>query len=212
MHISGRSPAADTSPPTDLAAVGTSGHPDRPDLVRAERAAADFLAALGIPLDAEATARTPYRMTRAFAEVLTPRAFRPTTFANIPEHHGIVIGRGLPLRTLCEHHMLPFLGTVDLGYVPDERVLGLSKLARAVEHVAARPQVQERLTEELADWLERHLRPRAVAVVVRAEHTCMTMRGVRARGADTRTSTYRGQLSTDPELRREFLASLGGDH
>jgi len=211
MHISERTSAANTPPHPDLAVVSRTDPIHRPDLARAERAAAEFLKALGVVLDDESTARTPHRMTRAFAEVLTPQTFEPTTFANDSDHHGIVIGRGLPLRTLCEHHMLPFLGTVDLGYIPDDRVLGLSKLARAVEHVAARPQVQERLTEDLADWLEHHLRPRGIAVVVRAEHTCMTMRGVRARGADTRTSTYRGELSTDPDLRREFLASLSGD-
>jgi len=211
MHICERTPAADTRPHLDVATADPVPRVTRPDLARAERAAAEFLDALGVPLQHESTARTPHRMTRAFAEVLTAAPFHPTTFANDAGHHGIVIGRALPLRSLCEHHMLPFLGTVDLGYIPAERVLGLSKLARAVEHIAARPQVQERLTEELADWLERHLRPRGIAVVVRAEHTCMTLRGVRARGADTHTSTYRGELSTDPELRRDFLTSVSGD-
>jgi GTP cyclohydrolase I len=176
------------------------------DMAGAERAAADFLTALGVPTDTGATADTPGRMARAYAELLSPRSFDLTTFPNDEEYDELVLARGIPVHSVCEHHMLPFLGTAYVGYLPGQRILGLSKLARVVELFARRPQVQERLTKQVADWLQRHLQPRGVGVVVEAEHTCMTLRGVRAGGTSTITSALLGSLREDPRSRAEFLA------
>ncbi len=179
---------------------------DRVDLGRAERAAADFLSALGITTESESMSGTPRRMAHAYAEMLTPRAFELTTFPNDEEYDELVLARAIPVHSICEHHLLPFLGIAHVGYLPGERILGLSKLARVVEMFARRPQVQERLTKQIADWLQAQLRPRGVGVVIEAEHLCMTMRGVRAGGTDTITSTLLGAFREDPRSRAEFLA------
>jgi len=176
------------------------------DLARAERAAASFLDALGVPGDTDATAATPRRMAQAYAELLTPRSFALTTFPNDENYDELVLASGIPVQSVCEHHMLPFVGTAHVGYLPGERILGLSKLARVVELFARRPQVQERLTTQVADWLQTHLQPRGVGVVVEAEHLCMTLRGVRAGNTTTTTSTLRGALREDARSRAEFLA------
>jgi GTP cyclohydrolase IA len=179
------------------------------DLAVAERAAAAFLDALG----ATTPAATPGRMARAYAELLSPRSFDLTTFPNDEAYDELVLARDIPVRSVCEHHMLPFVGVAHVGYLPDERILGLSKLARVVELHAHRPQVQERLTTQVADWLHTHLRPRGVGVVVEAEHACMTLRGVRAAGTTTITSSVRGAVRDDPRSRAEFLAlTTGGRH
>ena len=179
------------------------------DLAAAERAAAAFLDALG----ATTTPATPGRMARAYAELLSPRSFDLTTFPNDEGYDELVLARDIPVRSVCEHHMLPFVGVAHVGYLPDERILGLSKLARVVELHAHRPQVQERLTTQVADWLHTHLRPRGVGVVVEAEHACMTLRGVRAAGTTTITSSVRGAVRDDPRSRAEFLAlTTGGRH
>jgi GTP cyclohydrolase I len=117
----------------------------------------------------------------------------------------MVVARSLPVHSVCEHHLLPFVGVAHVGYLPGERILGLSKLARVVELFARRPQVQERLTRQVADWLQTNLAPRGVGVVVEAEHLCMTVRGVRASGASTVTSALHGHLREDPTARAEFL-------
>jgi len=176
------------------------------DLTRAERAAAAFLDALGVPGDTDATAATPRRMAQAYAELLTPRSFALTTFPNDENYDELVLASGIPVQSVCEHHMLPFVGTAHVGYLPGERILGLSKLARLVELFARRPQVQERLTTQVADWLQTHLQPRGVGVVVEAEHLCMTLRGVRSGNTTTTTSTLRGALREDARSRAEFLA------
>jgi GTP cyclohydrolase I len=135
------------------------------DLAGAERAAGDFLTALGVTTDTTdtaATADTPRRMARAYAEMLSPRCFDLTTFANDEHYDELVLARAIPVHSVCEHHMLPFLGTAHVGYLPGQRILGLSKLARVVELFAHRPQVQERLTKQIADWLQTHLHPQAV--------------------------------------------------
>ncbi len=179
------------------------------DLAAAERAAAAFLAALGV----SSPAATPGRMARAYAELLDPRSFDLTTFPNDEGYDELVLARDIPVRSVCEHHMLPFVGVAHVGYLPDARILGLSKLARVVELHAHRPQVQERLTTQVADWLHTHLHPRGVGVVVEAEHMCMTLRGVRAAGTSTITSSLRGTLRDDPRSRAEFLAlTTGGRH
>jgi GTP cyclohydrolase I len=190
------------------------------DLAAAERAARDFLAALGVhPAEGDATADTPRRMARAYAEMLSPRSFDLTTFANDEDYDELVLARAIPVQSVCEHHMLPFFGVAHVGYLPGRRILGLSKLARVVELFARRPQVQERLTKQVADWLQIHLHPRGVGVVIEAEHLCMSMRGVRATGTSTVTSTLLGTLREDPRSRAEFLAlttaapsTLGGRH
>ena len=183
------------------------GTAERPvDLGAAERAAADFLTALGIDLDREQRQATPARMARAYAELLAERPFRLTTFPNDEGYDELVLARAIPFRTLCEHHMLLFSGVAHVGYLPGDRILGLSTLARLVEHFAAQPQTQERLTMEVAKCLDTELRPRGVGVVLEAEHTCMTQRGVRAFGATTVTSALLGTLRTDPRSRAEFFA------
>ena len=179
------------------------------DLVAAELAAADLLAALGIDLDQDGLRETPGRMARAYAELFSARPFQLTTFPNDEGYDELVLARGIPFRTVCEHHLLPFAGVAHVGYLPDDRILGLSKLARVVEHFAARPQTQERLTRQIADHLEVNLRPRGVGVVLDAEHTCVTLRGVRAIGATTLTSALLGTLRADSRSRAEFLSLVG---
>jgi len=176
------------------------------DLSAAETAAADFLTALGIPLDSESLRDTPRRMAAAYAELFAPRAFDLTTFPNDEGYDELVLARSIPVQSVCEHHLLPFVGVAHVGYLPGERILGLSKLARVVELFARRPQVQERLTRQVADWLQTHLSPRGVGVVVQAEHLCMSLRGVRAAGATTLTSALHGSVRDDPATRAEFLA------
>jgi GTP cyclohydrolase IA len=197
----GIAPAA--TPPRALRVVATS---DGFDLAAAERAATDFLAALGVDTGTDATAATPGRMARAYAELLRPRSFDLTTFPNDENYDELVLAAGIPVHSVCEHHMLPFFGTARVGYLPGQRILGLSKLARVVELFARRPQVQERLTVQVADWLQTHLQPRGVGVVVEAEHLCMTLRGVRTSGTTTTTSRLLGALREDPRSRAEFLA------
>jgi GTP cyclohydrolase IA len=187
--------------PADLDAA------DRPaDLDAAKRAAADLLTALGIDLDREDRRATPARMARAYAELFAAQPFRLTTFPNDEGYDELVLARAIPFRTVCEHHMLLFSGVAHVGYLPGDRILGLSKLARLVDHFAARPQTQERLTMQVARCLDANLRPRGAGVVLEAEHTCMTQRGIRALGATTVTSALLGTLRTDPRSRAEFFA------
>jgi GTP cyclohydrolase I len=181
----------------------------RIDLDRAERAARDLLDALGLDLSDETVANTPGRMARAFGELLTPREFTLTTFPNDEGYDELVIARQIPFTSVCAHHMLPFTGVAAVGYLPGARILGLSKLARVVELFARRPQVQERLTTQVARWLDSHLSPRGVGVVIEAEHSCMTLRGVEAHGATTVTSALLGAVRSDPLTRGEFLSLAG---
>jgi GTP cyclohydrolase I len=176
-----------------------------PDLAGAEAAAAAFLTALGIGLDSPTMASSPGRMARAWAEMLTPRPFDLTTFPNDEGYDELVLARSLPVQSICEHHLLPFTGVAHVGYLPGGRILGLSKLARVVEMFARRPQVQERLTQQVAGWLQTNLAPRGVGVVIEAQHQCMTLRGVRAPDSTTRTSALHGHLRDDARARAEFL-------
>ncbi|HEX3004200.1 MAG TPA: GTP cyclohydrolase I, partial [Angustibacter sp.] len=136
-------------------------------------------------------------------------SFDLTTFPNDEGYDELVLARGIPVQSVCEHHLLPFVGVAHVGYLPGERILGLSKLARVVELFARRPQVQERLTKQVADWLDDRLAPQGVGVVIEAEHSCMTLRGVRANGSTTVTSTLLGTLRQDARSRAEFLALTG---
>jgi GTP cyclohydrolase I len=180
--------------------------PVRVDLAAAERAAADFLHALGVDPTTPGIRATPGRMARAYAELFTSPEFDLTTFPNDEGYDELVLARSIPLRSVCEHHLLPFVGVAHVGYLPGERILGLSKLARVVGHFAARPQVQERLTKQVAGWLQENLDPAGVGVVIEAEHTCMTVRGVQAAGSTTVTSAVLGTLRDDPPSRQEFFA------
>jgi GTP cyclohydrolase I len=180
-----------------------------PDMQAATRAAHGFLTALGLDLATDGMRDTAARMARAYAELFTARPFSATTFPNEEGYGELVLARSIPLRAVCEHHLLPFTGVAHVGYVPGARILGLSKLARLVEHFAARPQVQERLTQQIADWLHAELDPRGVGVVLHAEHTCMTLRGVQAAGSRTVTSALHGVLRENPAARAEFFALTG---
>lgn len=192
-----------------LARVDSSVPSSGRDLAAAERAASEFLQALGLPVHSENMRDTPARMARTYAELFAPESFAPTTFPNDEGYDELVVARDIPLRSVCEHHLLPFAGTACVGYLPGDRILGLSKLARLVEYFAGRPQVQERLTKQVADWLCDQLKPEAVGVVITAEHSCMTLRGVRSIGAMTVTSSLAGHLRSDPGARQEFFALAG---
>jgi GTP cyclohydrolase I len=192
---------------THLAAV-----PEPDVLGRGEEAAAHharkFLNALGVRCDAPGTIDTPRRMAQAYAALLTSPDFDLTTFPNAEGYDEMVTVRDIPVRSVCEHHFLPFTGVAHVGYLPCDRILGLSKFARVVDMFARQPQVQERLTVQVADWLDSHLAPRGVGVVIEAEHQCMTLRGVQAAGTSTVTSALRGMLRDRPQTRAEFLAGL----
>ncbi|MGH9045272.1 MAG: GTP cyclohydrolase I [Acidimicrobiales bacterium] len=174
------------------------------DVERATQAVADLLDALGVDRS-EGTLETPGRVARAFAELLTPKPFAPTTFANEQGYDELVLARAIPFASICEHHLLPFSGVAHVGYLPGARLIGLSKLARIVDHFSRRLQVQERLTSQVAGWLTQNLKARGVGVVLEAEHSCMSLRGVRASGSRTFTSAFHGLLRTDERTRAEFF-------
>ena len=184
-----------------------------PDILnRDEEAAVDharrFLNALGVRCDTPDTLNTPRRMAEAYQAMLSSPEFDLTTFPNAEGYDELVIVKDIPVRSMCEHHVLPFTGIAHVGYIPGDRILGLSKLARVVEMFARRPQVQERLTVQIADWLVANLAPLGVGVVIEAEHLCMTMRGVNATGKSTSTSALRGLLLESPQSRAEFLVGI----
>jgi GTP cyclohydrolase I len=176
------------------------------DLLSAELAVADLLVALGQNIEDEHTRETPRRVAEALAEMLTPRPFNLTTFPNDEGYDELVLARDIPFHSMCQHHMLPFKGVAHVGYLPGERIIGLSKLARVLETFARRLQVQERLTKQVADWLQEELRPKGVGVVIEAEHLCMSLRGVKADGSRTVTSALHGLLRDDERSRSEFFA------
>jgi GTP cyclohydrolase IA len=194
------------SRPPALRAVRETGAVDLP---AAEEAIDRLLRALGRDPASPHLAETPRRVASAYAELLTARQFDLTTFPNDEGYDELVIARDIPLQSLCEHHLLPFSGVAHIGYLPGARILGLSKLARVLELFARDLQVQERLTQQVADWLQEHLAPRGVGVVVEAEHLCMSLRGVRAPGARTVTSALHGVLRSDARSRAEFFALTG---
>ena len=182
--------------------------PDRPavDVAAAEVAVRALLRALGREPTGSHLSATPKRVALAYAELLTPRRFDLTTFPNDEGYDEMVVATRIPVQSLCEHHLLPFTGVAHIGYLPGERILGLSKLARVLEMFARDLQVQERLTRQVADWLQEHLAPRGVGVVVEAEHLCMSLRGVRAGGSRTTTSALLGLMREDARSRAEFLS------
>jgi GTP cyclohydrolase I len=179
------------------------------DVPAAERAVTDLLRALGRDPESPHLADTPRRVAGAFAEMLTGPHFDLTTFPNDEGYNELVIATGIPVQSLCEHHLLPFSGVAHIGYLPGDRILGLSKLVRVLDLFARDLQVQERLTQQVADWLQENLEPRGVGVVIEAEHLCMSLRGVRARGARTTTSALHGLLREDARSRQEFFTLTG---
>ncbi|HET7047247.1 MAG TPA: GTP cyclohydrolase I FolE [Solirubrobacteraceae bacterium] len=179
------------------------------DLAAAEQAALDLLRALGADLERPDLRGTPRRVAASLAELVTPAEFAATSFPNDEHYDELVLVRDIPFHTLCMHHLLPFYGHAHVAYLPGERILGISKLARVVEKFARDLQLQERMTVQIADWLEHELKPRGVGVVLSAEHTCMTMRGVLKPGARTVTSALRGSLRDDPGTRQEFFSLVG---
>lgn len=197
------------SEPVPLRHLGVVHERDAMDLPAAERAVADLLRALGKDPSSEHLGDTPRRVANAYAEMLKPRDFQLTTFPNDEGYDELVLAKSIPVQSLCEHHLLPFRGVAHVGYLPGERILGLSKLARVVEMFARDLQVQERLTKQVADWLQEHLAPKGVGVVIEAEHLCMSLRGVRAAGALTVTSSLHGLLREEPKTRQEFFALTG---
>ena len=195
---------ATTPPPLRLVEVAADI-----DVPAAEHAVADLLRALGHDPSDVHLAETPRRVASAFAEMLTPRPFNLTTFPNDEGYDELVVARDIPFHSLCQHHLLPFKGVAHVGYLPGDRILGLSKLARVVELFARGLQVQERLTKQVADWLQDQLDPKGVGVVLEAEHLCMSLRGVQASGSTTVTSALHGSLRDDPRSRAEFCALTG---
>jgi GTP cyclohydrolase I len=186
-----------------------TGPADAIDLPAAEAAARDLLAALGVDHESDGLRDTPRRIARMYAELLTPAGFTATTFANDGDYDELVVATAIPFHSLCEHHLLPFVGVAHVGYLPGERIVGLSKLARVVELFARSLQVQERMTTQIARWLDENLQPRGVGVVLEAEHLCMSLRGVQKPGARTVTSSLHGFVRDDPRTRQEFLALTG---
>jgi GTP cyclohydrolase I len=194
-------------------AVGATAPSEVPhaevDLAAAAAAVSDLLDALGVDRDSEGCADTPARVARAYAELLTPEPFEATTFANDEGYDELVVARSIPFSSLCEHHLLPFAGIAHVGYLPGERLLGLSKLARVVTHFSRRLQFQERLTTQITNWLVEALHPKGVGVVLEAEHACMSLRGVRSAGSMTLTSALAGLVRDDERTRAEFFSLVG---
>jgi len=191
-----------------ISIVEDDGVIDRP---RAEDAVRDLFEALRVDLSAPDLVDTPRRVAAMYEELLTPKDFNPTTFPNDDGYDELVLSKDIPFTSLCAHHALPFSGSAHVGYLPGERILGLSKLARIVHYFSHSLQVQERLTKQIADWLETELSPRGVGVVIEAEHLCMTIRGVQATGSKTVTSTMYGLLRERVATRQEFLSLIGSN-
>jgi GTP cyclohydrolase I len=190
---------------------------DHVDLKRIEAAVREILLAIGEDPDRDGLRNTPGRVARAYAELFAglrvdPAEVLKTSFTE--DHDELVVVRDIELASFCEHHLLPFVGVAHIGYIPGEhgRITGLSKLARLVEAYARRPQVQERLTTQIADQLMGTLQARGVIVVVSCEHTCMSMRGIRKPGAKTVTSAVRGTLRDNAKSRAEAMSLISLSH
>lgn len=182
------------------------------DFERIEKAVREILIAIGEDPDREGLIETPARVARMYGEVLGGLHADPKQHIKIfneTDNDEMVTVRDIPLYSMCEHHLLPFVGKAHIAYIPKNgKVIGLSKLARIVGDFARRPQLQERLTSQIADFLEEALEPQGVAVIIEAEHLCMTMRGARAAGAKTQTSALRGVMKSDARTRSEVMALL----
>jgi GTP cyclohydrolase I len=179
------------------------------DVPAAEVAVRTLLTALGQDPGSDHLRDTPRRVATAYAEMLTSEAFTLTTFPNDEGYDELVLARDLPFQSLCENHLLPFSGVAHIGYLPGSRILGLSMLSRVLDRFARGLQVQERLTKQVAGCLQQSLQPKGVAVVLEAEHQCMSLRGVRAHGSHTVTSALHGLLRDNAATRSEFFALTG---
>ncbi len=185
------------------------------DKQRIENAVREILLAIGEDPDREGLVETPKRVANMYAEIFSGLEDDPKRHLKIfneSENDEMVIVRDIPMYSMCEHHLLPFVGKAHIAYIPENgKVIGLSKLARIVDSFSKKPQLQERLTSQIADFLEENLRPKGVAVVIEAEHLCMTMRGARAAGSKTQTSALRGSMRRDAKTRAEAMALLRGN-
>ncbi len=183
------------------------------DHARIERAVREILLAVGEDPDREGLLETPARVARMYAEIFSGLHTDPSVYLQklfTQKHDEMVIVKDIEFASCCEHHLLPFIGKAHIGYLPDGQVVGLSKLARVVEAVSKRPQVQERMTEDLADLIMNEVQPRGVGVILEASHSCMTIRGVRKPGAMTITSALRGLVKTNPSTRAELMTLVHG--
>jgi GTP cyclohydrolase I len=176
-----------------------------------EKAIKSILKAIGEDPSREGLRDTPRRIAEMYADIFSgleadPRQVLTTGFDE--GHHEMVIIKDIPFYSMCEHHLLPFFGLVHVGYIPNGRIVGASKLPRAVDILAKRPQLQERLTSQIAEAVEEVLRPKGVGVVIKAEHMCMTMRGVKKPGAKIVTSAMRGNFRSRPATRAEFMSLI----
>lgn len=209
-----RKPATATPEGPSLADHPSNGTASGPfDHDRIRRAVREILIAVGEDPDREGLVETPDRVARMYAEIfaglhLDPAVHLRKTFTQ--KHDEMVLVTDIEFASMCEHHLLPFTGKAHVGYLPDGQIVGLSKLARVVEVVARRPQVQERMTEQIADLIMNEIQPRGVGVIVEASHSCMTIRGVRKPGTTMRTSALRGMFKTNPATRAEFIALVRG--
>ena len=217
-EILGSLAAEDDGEPTESALdAGHTGHDGaarQVDHARIERAVREILLAVGEDPDREGLRETPARVARMYAELfgglhLDPRRHLKKFFTE--RYDEVVLVRDISFQSTCEHHLLPFLGKAHVAYLPGPRIIGLSKLARVVEEVARRPQVQERMTEQIANLLVEELQAKGVAVIIEAEHTCMTIRGVRKPGALCITSAMKGHFRTGSSTRAELMTLIYGD-
>lgn len=193
------------------ATVPTTASGTPVDLKRIERAVREILAAVGEDPDREGLLETPARVSRMYAEMFRglhedPRLHLQKVFTE--KYDEVVLVKDISFNSMCEHHLLPFLGKAHIGYIPGGKVLGLSKLARVVEVVSKRPQVQERMTETIADLMVQELNPKGVAVVIEATHSCMTMRGIRKPGSMCVTSAMRGIFRSHLSSRSEIMTLI----
>jgi GTP cyclohydrolase I len=185
----------------------------RVDLARIERAVREILIAIGEDPDREGLRGTPGRMARAYEFLFAGLGADPARQLDVgfqEDHHEMVLIRDIPLFSTCEHHLLPMVGKAHVGYIPNGKIVGLSKLARLVEGYSRRPQLQERLTAQVADALHERLEPRGAIVVVEADHLCMAVRGVQKPGSVTVTSAVRGIYARDQRTRQEAMSLITG--
>lgn len=182
------------------------------DKERIENAVREILIAVGEDPERPGLVETPRRVANMYEEIFAGLHESPKQhlkFFDEKSNDEMVIVRDIPFASMCEHHLLPFVGRAHIAYIPsDNRIIGLSKLARIVDNFAKRPQVQERLTHDIADFLEENMKPKGVAVIIEAEHSCMTIRGARASGSKTQTSALRGSMKSDARTRAEVMALL----
>ncbi len=179
------------------------------DLERIKAAVREILIAVGEDPDREGLLETPDRVARMYAEIFSGLHTNPAVHLQklfTQKHDEMVIVKDIEFASCCEHHLLPFTGKAHIGYLPNGKVVGLSKLARVVDVIAKRPQVQERMTEAIADLIMEEVQPRGVGVIIEASHSCMTIRGVRKPGAMTMTSAVRGLVKTNPMTRNELMS------